>query len=1044
MRKTATWNRLLATTVISGLATFAATPAFAQGTTPEPEIRQSTPENTLSGDDPDVTDTAPETTGSSGTTITITGSRIARPDLTSSSPVTIIDSEQVALTGTVTLETLLNDLPQVIPGNNRTSNNAGGEPFATLDLRGLGTESTLILLDGERLPPASTSGTVDISQIPVGLIERIDVVTGGASAVYGSDAMAGVVNFILKQDFEGLELTGQTGIAGEGVGFNFSVAGLFGGNFADDRGNVTVYASYFDREGVGQGRYDYSRVSGAIFLSPDNQLYVVSDPSNIIPGSVPAFAGGSAAGPSGQVANNSSNPFRNLSVLLPGQFSSANTDCNTATPGVVVNTGNLSFNDGGRLTPFFTSGQCNIPLRNTGSSRYNFAPDNLLTIPYDRFNLSTIARYEFSDRTRGRMFASYVNTNSEVNLAPTPAQAGTAFTVDPTRAQFIPADLRTALNSRTFFTRAGSPIRFGSSASCLNANPVPVCTENSGANELFTFSRRFNETGPRIGLAETQSIVLRGSVEHELGDGWMISAGGGWGRTDLIEVNRGNINRLAVEQGINGCKNLAGGVGGPGVLPGCVPVNIFGVNSITPTQVAFIQTDTTDISEFEQTRASVNITGNLFELPGGPMGIAIGAEVRHDVGSFVPDDAKRRGEIIGFNAANPQAGEITVKEVYGEVRLPLLGGSGGFPDLLAVELGARYSDYSTIGSLFNYKAAIEFAPIPWVRFRGAYNRAGRAPNIFELFQAGDQGFPGYTDPCNFNNPSRNVAFCVAQGVPLGDVATFLQANTQVQAFAFGQPDLEPERAETYTAGVVVTPSRFPLGRLSLTADYYDITISSQISTLGAGFYINRCYQLQDLDACSRVFRNPATGQIDSVNTGRTNSAVPTRTRGIDATLNWVIPLADLFGGSLGGGRIRISEIFNHVLEYDAQGSDVVGRIAVGVGAPVSEWNSTLTLGYEEDVFTGQVRWVYKSGANQDDYFGPSFGVDRTQDLSYFDLSLRWQVSDRFEFTGIVNNILDQRPEQTISGIFEQSNTNASFLSPIILGRSFSMQARLRF
>ena len=213
----------------------------------------------------------PEDQADEDDAIVVTGSRIVRPDLEAPSPVTTVDSEQFDLTGTVTVETLLNELPQLIPGNTRTSNNQGGEDFSTLDLRGLGPQRTLILVDGERVPASSTSGVVDIGTIPAGLIERVDVVTGGASAVYGSDAIAGVVNFILKDNFEGLEVSSQYGISDHGDGASFNVQALLGGNFADDRGNMTFFASYFTREAVGQGDRDVTRNAGPVYYDYNYQ-----------------------------------------------------------------------------------------------------------------------------------------------------------------------------------------------------------------------------------------------------------------------------------------------------------------------------------------------------------------------------------------------------------------------------------------------------------------------------------------------------------------------------------------------------------------------------------------------------------------------------------------------------------------------------------------------------------------------------------------------------------------------------------------------------
>ena len=945
--------------------------------------------------------------------ILVTGSRIARPDLESASPVASVTGETISLTGTLTLEELINDLPQVIPGNNRTSNNSGGESFATLDLRGLGPNRTLILVDGERIAPSSTTGAIDISQIPTALIKRVDVVTGGATAVYGSDAIAGVVNFVLKDDFEGLELVAQNEISQDGTGYNFAVQGTFGGNFDEGRGNIAVAVQYYDRDAVGQGRYDYSRTSGSLGLV-NNTLVVVDDPSDLRgPDDGVIFAGGSATNPFGTVVNNANNPFQNLSTNpnVGPNFVGFDNDCNPATAGTNVNGGNLSFDAAGNLRPNSTGGLCAISVGN--SSRYSFNDQNFLLIPFDRLNISTIGSYEFSDKTSAKLFVSYAKTTSVVNLAPTPAAGGTGFTV-PFDSPFIPADLAAALATR----------------------PNPTAP--------FAFNRRFNETGPRVGTNESQQLQARVIVNHELSKDWNVSAVTSFGRTDFDTYSVGNINSVATNQGLNGCRNSAGVVNGVGILPGCVAVDIFGFNTLTPEQVTFLQTDTYDFSEFEQVRAAVNLTGTLFELPGGPAGVAVGAEYRKDTGLSVPDDAKQRGEIIGFNASQPIAGSINVKEVYGEIRLPVLGGDG-FPDLLAFEAGARYSDYSSVGNLFNYKFAVEFAPIELIRFRGTYNKAARAPSVFELFQNGDQGFPGYSDPCNQINAARNTAFCQAQFTANGAnpslVTGFAQNNQQVQAFAFGNPGLSEEEAETFTVGAVIAPSDFPLGNFSLTVDYYDITLSNRIAAQGAQFFLNQCYNQQLTSACDRVVRSAVDGQVISVNTTLVNGDTDLKTSGIDVGLNWSFPLF--------AGNLSIQELLTWVDSYDVAGTEFVDTADAGLGAITSEWASTLQVLYRQERFSGQVRWVYKSGGDQSGaLFGPDedtgFITPRVPDLHVVDLSLRYDISDKFSLTGIINNVLDELPPQTAVGTFEQSNTNVSFYSPLILGRTFTVQATVTF
>ena len=1029
--KTATWNRLLATTVISGVASMAlASPALAQTQTPPPggdeevPVPQS-PAPTTGGQAPEVEvdEEGVVEDGSAGTTIVVTGSRIPRPDLTSVSPVTVVNDEQIELTGTQTLDSLLNDLPQVVTGVTRSSNNPSGfGGFATLDLRNLGPNRTLILVDGERLPPSNTLGYVDVSLVPVGLIQRVDVVTGGASAVYGSDAVAGVINFILKQDFEGIEVTGQAGIAEEGVGADYNISGLLGGNFADDRGNAALFASYYERQSVDVSRYDYARVAGAQFIDPNTgRLTLEDDPNDVPDGFLNFIVGGSVGTPGGPATGG----FTNLATLFPNQFTNVDADCNPATPGVTINSGSLFINPDGTISPFLSAGflannRCGIPVGN--SSRYNFAPPNVLVLPLDRFNLTGLAHYDFTERTTLRVFANYTGSNIGQQLAPTPAiSPSTGFVFDPNETMFIPPQLQAALDAR--------------------ANP----------DAPFSFSRRFSETGPRVGNIQSDAILGRLTLSHELNPDWDIDGTLSWGRVNRTDVNRGNVNRTAVEQGVRGCRNDAGVVNGPGVLPGCIPVNIFGEGNITPEMVDFIVTNTTDVAQFEQGRAAVNLAGSMgpFWGGGGPIGVALGAEYRRDEGSDTPDDAKVRGEIIGFNAAQPQAGSIETREIYGEVRVPLLEGAG-FPDLLAIELGGRYSDYSSVGGLFNWKVGAEFAPVPWLRFRGTMNRAARAPNVFELFRAGDQQFPPYADPCNSPVPDpQTAARCAAAGVP----ANFAQPNQQVQAFAFGQPDLSEERAETMTLGAVFNPTWWPLGRFSLTADYFDIEVNNIIQALGPNFYLNQCYGQGNQTACARIQRDPASGVVTAIDLGMQNSDDPLRVRGIDVGANWSVPMARLFGG---GGQFRIANLFTYNLDYKIGDTEFVDTVGAGLGNIISKYANSLTVGYDTPAFTIQGRYVYESSGDYTDAYGDNFQEDicealggnncdverRIPDLHYLEASTRWTVSDRYELTFIVKNLLDKLPPQT--AVNEQNNIQASFYNPLLLGRSYTAQAKVRF
>ncbi len=1015
LRATAAWQAL----AIFGAGAFIASPAMAQDASNETQPAAE--------EQPVVAGT--EAQANSDDAIVITGSRIARPDLEAPSPVTTVSAETFELTGTVTVETLLNELPQLIPGNTRTSNNQGGEDFSTLDLRGLGPQRTLIIVDGERVPASSTTGVVDIGTIPAGLIERVDVVTGGASAVYGSDAMAGVVNFILKDNFEGLEVSSQYGISEHGDGSTFNIQGLLGGNFGDDRGNMTFFASYYTRDAIGQGDRDVTRDAGVVYYDYNSatgelKLFV---PDHLTPasaytsqfgaaGSVGVFAsGGSATPPWGWIASNPANQFTNLSVLLPGTFGAGNTDTNCdGVAGGAVNGGNLSFNDAGQLTPrnvgTGSTGLCQFADRSVGSSRYNFNTQNYLVTPYTRFGIATTARYDISDAIRLKVIANYVDSQQTVNLAPTPATS-----------LIVPANSAYIVN--------------GGACGAVSCHPDLLAALNSRPNPAapFVYNRRFFETGPRIGIYNSKNATLRGTLSGPLTAGFNWDLTASYGKTVANIEAKGNINATAVTQGLNNCPL--------GSLPGCVPIDIFGPNTLSGPMLGFVVVDTQERRQFDQVRLAGNITGNLIELPAGPLGIAVGAEVRTDRGSVVVDDAQRTGNIYGFNAVQNQSGKVNIKEIYGEARVPILADMPFFHEL-SIEGGARYSDYSSVGGLFNWKLGAQWAPVDWLKFRAIYNKAARAPSIVELFQNGDQGFPSYVDPCN-NSPGRDpgaLAICQAQA-PAINFTGFQQANAQVQAFAFGSTDLAAETAKTYTIGAVLTPN-LGLGRLSATVDYYNITIDDIIITQGAGFYINQCYGNGDPAACARITRSNITGEILAVNTGRANGGTY-KTSGVDGALNFVVPFADLGLGI--PGRLRVQELISwlDVIDFGG-GTNYSGGSFGGIGGTYPEWKSTLTLAYDSDSFTAQMRWNWQSST--EDLGFCDIGDDcapKVKGLSYFDLSLRKKIGDNFELTGIVNNLFNQKARKTVGGFFAEGGTDVSYWNPVIIGRYFTIAAKVK-
>ena len=973
---------------------------------------------------------ASQTDASQVADVVVTGSRIARKDFEAVSPITTVTAETIELTSTLSVENLLNDLPSVVAGNMATSNNSGGESFATVDLRGLGPNRTLVLINGERLPASSTTGVVDLNTIPTSLISRVEVVTGGASAVYGSDAIAGVVNFVLKDNFEGAELTATYGASFDGLQPEVSLAGLFGGNFADGRGNLTAYASYYSREKVSQGELDFSKISAGIAYDASGRPHVVDSAQEWLDATAGGggnyFSGGSGTSAWGTVHNNAGNPFANLGALvgatgnnnfLAGGYDS---NCDGVANTGAYNTGNLSFDTSGALTPYAGSGACTVPDRAAGSSRYSFAADNYLILPAERFNITTIGHYDITDSVRLDVQLNYANTWQEVSLAPTPA---TGLTVNLTPAmqnliQTKHADLWAALQSR--------------------ANPLAP----------FTMDRRTNEVGARYGVTKNSSLAMLATLTGDFGDsGWDWSLTTSYGKNQLQDLGKNSVNRTAFLQGLAGCQDPTTGASlGVNALPGCVPLDIFGEGTLTAEMVDFLTVPTFATTDIEESRIAGFVRGNIMELPAGPLAAVVGFEWRESRAEFRVDNEQRTGNIYGFNAIQDQGGTISVSELYGELSLPLVRDLP-FAKYIGLDLGYRYSDYSSVGGLDTYKIGLEWEALDWLKFRTVYNSAVRAPSVFELYQNGDQGFATFIDPCMIQGgqaPSAQIAaFCALQ-TPGIDYSTGLtQNNTQTEAFAFGNPNLKPESAKTFTIGAVFQPDFFPIGNLRATVDYYDIEITDIIASLGVGYWIEQCYDSLSLTsaACQRVQRDTVTGQMDFVNTSRTNGGFY-RTKGVDTQIDWSLNLED-YGLP---GRLRVNELFTYVDELNFDGDDSVGYGYSSIGGANFDWKSVLSVTYDIADWTIFARWshtpelkdpVFTNAFDDTEYKMPS--------ASYVDLSARWNVTDDFQLTAFIGNLFDEQAPQTPIGVYNgQANTDTQLYYPGLLGRTFSISARARF
>ncbi len=993
--------------------------------------------------------------------IVVTGTRLVRQDFEAISPVTTVGAEQLELTATLTTDSLLNELPQIVPGNTRTSNNSGGFDYATVDLRGLGPQRTLVLVNGERVPVSSTLGAVDLNTIPSSLISRIEVVTGGASAVYGSDALSGVVNFVLKDDYEGAELNATYGSElSTGNASEFEINGLVGGNFANGRGNMTAYGSYYNRNGVFQSAYDYSRTSAALCYDGKNvggKYHVVpcdNTATAIANGWYPLFPGGSATPPWGWIANSApgkgpdkiactkddiiGNPFggsptgctlgkdgiagttddaftwtagAGLDGLLPGNFAAGNTDTNCdGVAGGRYSTGNLSFNDAGELTPRNAARYCSIPERSNGTTRYNYAPDNYIVIPAERIALTTSGHYDINDNLRLSVLMNYTNSRTQIQLAPTPATGIVVAITDDG-----------AGNGSGPFISANHPDLWAA----LQSRPDPTAP--------FVLNRRTTEVGTRVGHFESNNFYVMTGLDGSLGDNWDWNLTASYGQVLFSTRSENSVNLTAMNQGLAGCLDSSGNPLGSAALPGCVQLDMFGAGTLDPTMASFIRVNTFNNTTIEENRVAGYVRGNLFQLPAGPVSTVFGFEYRDTYSGSFNDNEQRTGNIAGFNAVQDQEGQVDVYELYTEFAIPLIS-EQPFAYYLGFEGGYRASQYSSVGNVETWKAGGEWAPTRWLRFRGIYNVATRAPSVFELFQAGDQGFPAYVDPCAQSSPP---AACATAG-GIGGAQTPIvvsQNNAQVQAFSFGNTNLAPETADTWTIGAVFQPDWFPIGDLRATVDYYNISIEQVIASVGAQTIITNCYQNDDPFFCSRIVRDPLNGfNIASVDTTVSNQA-SLETRGVDLQVEWSVPV--------GPGQLSINELYSILDSFKFNGNEYAGGTGGGVGSATPDYKSVLSVTYTLGDWTLFGRWTYTPAMYSNGTCAAYFACDDAPAASYVDLSARWNVTDNFTLTGLVSNVFDDYPPQTAEGIIGgQGNTDPQVYR--VTGRSFAVSGRLRF
>jgi iron complex outermembrane recepter protein len=948
--------------------------------------------------------------------VEITGSRILSIGAQSPAPIQVLTSEDIAKSGVANVQELLLKLPSLgTPAISRTNSNfsTASAGVATVDLRDLGTDRTLVLVNGRRhVAGVPGSSAVDLNTIPTDFVERVEIFTGGASATYGSDAMAGVVNIILKKAFNGITLNAQYGQS-EKNDDKKGVASITGGlTSADGRSHVMAHFGYTKQGAVFSNRRSGNEVDNI------STAFLTGEASDLFNFTTPFF---SSFSPFGRIFYDTNGP---------------------ATGGGASRT----FDSNGNIIPVNTNGAGGATP--TGFNRQEF---RTIAIPTERYVFATKGELAFSDNHSVFFEGTYAQTQTRTRLEPFPLDSadGTGGLYPATGVG--PAEFR--VNGQIL----ANPL--------IPAGLLALMTDTDGDGlRDYSFTRRLSEFGTRGNTADRDTFRAVTGFKGTLAKVWDYEWYLGYGATKESQVSSGQVNVLNFRNAMEAVPDVDDVDGDGNVTEaicidaqaraqGCVPANIFGAGNISAAAIKYITAPSLLATFTSQTMTGGVVRGEPLSLPAGPVAVAAGFEWREEFSRSEFDPLQQAGLNAG-NAIPRTEGEFHVSEVFGEVRVPLVKNVPGVKSL-AFNGAVRGARYSTVGSVSSWTAGLEYTPISDIRFRGTSSQSTRAPNINELFSPPSQTFPQIVDPC------AGVTVAQAGTSTLADrclAAPGVTANAQANAGTFtlnqadlqgtsgfdrGNPNLKQEVGKSWTIGIVFTPSF--LRNLSVELDYYKIDIDDAIVATPRQFILSQCYT-GDASFCQFVTRRPnavganSAGSISFVDSAVTNSGGLSAS-GYDLTIN--------YAERLGPGRLNTRLLYTRLSKgsvVPAAGSapDVY---AGEVGSAKDKF--TLDIGYSMGPFSlaTTTRYIGKSALDDQllvDGFGVPAGSVTVPAKTYFDFQLNYTLGKATYYLGMDNAFGTKPPRFDTNALITGGTTGAGTAADVYdaIGRRYYVGLRL--